>query len=207
MPARFLSGIFILIVVCLSVPASAEAQSGGSSVILRGTVSETVALSIPTNSVKNDFNMNVVNSGSMVRVTLSGTSAPDIRVPLLIRSNSNFKITAEVESETAVLTQLAVVDVRATGAWVSPGAVSDLKVAQQFDRRGLSEDPASVPGASPLDISRPLFVLSGRRASLGGTLESPNNALRVTFLIRISPQAAQGWVVNLTFAGTAVSIF
>jgi hypothetical protein len=62
MPARLLSGVFILIVVCLSVPASAKAQSGGSSVILRGTVSETVALSIPTNSTQNDFNMNVVKS-------------------------------------------------------------------------------------------------------------------------------------------------
>jgi len=143
----------------------------------------------------------------MVRVTLSGTGAPDIRVPLTIRSNSNFKISAEVESLTAELTQLSVVDVRATGALVSPEAVSDLKVAAQFDRRGLGEEPISVPGASPLDISRPLFVLSGRRASLGGTLDSPNNALQVTFLIRINPQTAQGWVVNLTFAGTAVNIF
>ena len=203
MPARLLSGVFILIVVCLSVPASAVAQSGGSSVILRGTVSETVALSISPNTSQNDFNMNVVNSGGLVRLTLSGTGAPDIRVPLTIRSNSNFKISAEVESLTAELTQLSVVDVRATGALVSPEAVSDLKVAQEFDRRGLGEAAAT----SPLDISRPLFVLSGRRASLGGTLDSPNNALQVTFLIRINPQTAQGWVVNLTFAGTAVNIF
>jgi|SRR5436190_10392035 len=207
MPARLLSGVFIVIVVCLSVPVCVEAQSGGSSVILRGTVSETVALSIPSNSTQNDFNMNVVSSGGAVRVTLSGTGTPAIRVPLIIRSNSNFKISAEVESKTAELTQLSVVDVRATGALVSPEAVSDLNVAQQFDRRGLSEDLTSVPGASPLDISRPLFVLSGRRASLGGTLDSPNNALQVTFLIRINPQAGQGWVVNLTFAGNAVSIF
>lgn len=203
MPARLLSGVFILIVVCLSVPASADAQSGGSSVILRGTVSETVALSIPPNSTQNDFNMNVVNSGGTVRVTLSGTGAPDIRVPLTIRSNSNFKVSAEVESATAVLTQFSVVDVRATGALVSPEAVSDLKVAQGLDRRGLGEGAA----ASPLDFSRPLFVLSGRRASLGGTLDSPNNALQVTFLIRINPQTSQGWVVKLTFAGTAVNIF
>jgi len=207
MPARLFSGIFILIIVCLIVPACVEAQLGGSSVSLKGTVSETVIISIPSNATQNDFNMNVVNSGSMVRVTLSGTEASVIRVPLIIRSNSNFNISAAVESKTAELTQLAVVDVRATGALALPGAVSDLKVAQQFDRRGLSEEPNSVTGASPLDVSRPLFVLSGPRASLGGTVDAPNNALQVMFLIRIKPQAARGWVINLTFAASAVGIF
>ncbi len=56
------------------------------------------------------------------------------------------------------------------------------------------------------DTSQPLLVLSGPRVSLGGTLNSPNNALQITVLIRLSPPAQQ-WTAQLTFrcdeAGTA----
>jgi len=46
-------------------------------------------------------------------------------------------------------------------------------------------------------------VLSGPRISLGGTLNSPNNALQVTLLIRIKPLTVSGWMGHLTLAGTA----
>ena len=46
-----------------------------------------------------------------MRMTLSGDEAksPVIRVPLLVRSNSSFKISAVFESKTAELTQLSVI--------------------------------------------------------------------------------------------------
>jgi hypothetical protein len=197
-----------LIAVVLLVPAGVEAQSRGTSVTLQGTVSATVALSLPPNSTHSNIHVDTVSSGSTVRMTLSGTDHESsvIRVPLIVRSNSGFRISAVVESKTAELAQLSVIDVRATGTWVSPEAISGLEVTQQFDRRGMDEG-SSATSASSLDLSRPLLVLSGPRVSLGGTLDSPNNALQITLLIRMKPQPGRDWLVHLTFAGTAVNIF
>ena len=174
----------LMLVVVLLVPAGVEAQSSGSAT-LKGTVSETVALSLLPNFTHHNIDVNVVSTGSTVRVTLSSTDAkaPVIRVPLLVRSNSSFKILAAVESTTAELSQLSVIDVRATGSLVSPAAINELEVLPQPD-----------------------LLLSGPRISLGGTLNSPNNALEVTLFIRMKPQPARGWLVHLMLVGTAVSL-
>lgn len=203
MPAKRLrlrSYVFTLFAVLLLVPAGVEAQTGG--VTMTSTVSETVALSVLQNSIHGD----VVSTGNTVRITLSGaeTDAPVIRVPLLVRSNSSFKISAAVESNTAEVTQLSVTDVRATGTLVSPQAISEFNVPRQFDVRGLDDSTSSVPNL--LDPSRPVLVASGPRVSRGGTLVSPNNALQITLLIRLKPQAARGWLAHLTFVGTAGSL-
>lgn len=176
----------MLIAVVLLVPASIAAQT---SATLNGRVSETVALSVSTNS---KVGVDVVSNGSTVRMTLSGAHAdPVIRVTLLVRSNSAFKISAAVESSTLELTKLSVVDVRATGSLVSPAAISDLNVPDE---------------SATLDVSRPFLVLSGPRISLGGTLDSPNNALQITVLLRMRPQPTRGWLVHLTFSGSPISI-
>lgn len=189
MPARWFRPkcryIFALTVLVLLAPATVDAQTG--SVALQGHVSETVALSLLPNFTHS--NIDVVSSGNTVRLTLSSTDgeSSEIRVPLLVRSNSGFKISAVVESQTAVLTQLSVIDVRPTGTLASPGVVNAVAVRQEDD----------------VDASRPLFVLSGPRVSIGGTLDSPNNALQVTLLIRMKPQSAGGWLAHLTFIGMA----
>ena len=183
MPARCLT----LIAVLFLVPLCVQAQT----VTLHASVSETVALSILPNFTHNNVDLNVVSSGNTVRLTLSSTSA-EVRVPLLVRSNSGFKISADLESQTesqtAVLTHLSVIDVRPTGSLVSPEIVNAL-VSSRVD----------------LDASQPLLVLSGPRVSLGGTLNSPNNALQVTLLIRMQPQAGHA-LVHLTFTGTAAPL-
>jgi len=119
---------------------------------------------------------------------------------LLVRSNSSFKISAAVESNTAEVIQLSVLDARATGTWVSPNAVTELNVPPEFDVRRQPIAP------NLLDLSRPVLVASGPRISRGGTLTSPNNALQLTLLIRVKPQPARGWLVHLTFVGTAGSL-
>ena len=196
--------IFTLIAIALFLPAGVEAQTG--RVTLKGIVSETVALSVLPNSTNGNVDADVVSNGNTVRITLSGADsvASVIRVPLLMRSNSGFRISAAAESKAALLTQLSVIDVRASGMLVSPRAVSELIVPRQFDFRGLDESTFSAP--NPLDVSRPLLVASGPRVSLGGTLDSPNNALQITLLIRLKPQRACGWLVHLTFAATAGSL-
>ncbi len=173
--------ILMLLAAVFLVPASVSAQT----VALKGTVSQTVALSVLPDFTHSNIDVNVVSSGSTVQVTLSSNDgkAPVIRVPLLVRSNSSFKISAAVDSTTAELSQLSVTDVRATGSLVSPAAISELKISPQLDR-----------------------LLSGPRVSLGGTLDSPNNALQVTLFIRMKPQPVRGWLVHLTLVGTAVPL-
>ena len=153
--------IFILMAVVFLVPASIAAQT----VTLNGSVSETVALSVS-------------------RITLSGDDAQPsvIRVPLLVRSNSGFKISAVFESQTAELSELSVVDVHATGSLVSPQVVNAVDKRREGD-----------------------VVLSGPRISLGGTLNSPNNALQVTLLIRVKPQSVSGWMGHLMLVGESLT--
>lgn len=165
--------IFTLVAVLFIVPAGAKAQTG--RVVLKATVSETVTLSVAPNFSQN--NVSIVSSGgNTVRITLSGDD-PVIRVPLLVRSNSSFKISAE---STAELSQLSVIDVHASGTLVSPQAVEGLNVPPRLD----------------LDLSRPLIVVSGPRVSLGGTLDSPNNALEITLLIRLRAHGSLTFVAN-----------
>ena len=185
MPARCLT----LIAVLFLVPVCVHAQTG--SVTLQGSVSETVALSVLPNFTHKNIDVNVVSSGGTVRVTLSSMAAefPVVRLPLLVRSNSAFRISAEFQSQTAVLTHLSIIDVRPTGSLVSPEVVNAL-VRPEVDVSAL----------------QPLLVLSGPRVSLGGTLQSSNNALQVTLLIRMRPQPGHGSLVQLTFTGTAAPL-
>ena len=164
-----------------TVVSSVEAQTAG--VTLRTTVSETVVLAVAPNSIEGDVRADVVSSGNNVRITLSGAGAgsPVVRVPLLVRSTTNFKISGRFESDTAQITQLSVTDVRATGRLVSTAAVDNLEASPQ------------------VDPSSPFVVLTGPRVSLGGTLNSPNNALQITLLIRVKSESVGGWLAHLTF--------
>ena len=198
-PGLMCRHVFTLVVLFLLAPAGMKAQTGG--VTMQGRVSEVVALSVLPNSISSDVATSVVSTGNTVRITLSGANTDVIRVPLLVRSNSSFKISAAVESNTAEVSQLSITDVRATGTLVSPQAISELAVPRQFDVRG---SISSLPDL--LDLSRPVLVASGPRVSRGGTLVSPNNALEITLLIRLQPQPVPGWSIHLTFVGTAGSL-
>jgi len=167
--------LLTLIVVGVFVPAGVKAQS---SVIMKATVSEIVVLSASPASAPSNT----------VSLVLSGDDQV-VRVPLLIRSNTGFKISATFESKTAVLSELSVDNVRPTGTLVSPQIVSALHLNPQLDP----------------DTSQPLLVLSGPRISLGGTLNSPNNALQVTVVIRWKPGLPRE-PIHLTLAATPVSL-
>jgi len=182
------SRIFTLVAVVFLVAAGVKAQTG--RVTVQGHVSETVALSVVPNFTHGDADAEVVTSGNTVRLTLrsANAQAPVIRVPLLVRSNSSFKISASVDS-TSQLAQLAIADVRATGRLVSPAAINGLNVPEQIDP----------------EVARDLLLVSGPRVSLGGTLDSPTNALQITVLIRLQPQPTHGSLVHLTFAAAPLT--
>ena len=180
-----------LIAVVFLVSGGVQAQTGRAAVTLTGSVSKTVALSIPPNFTSKDIDASVLSSGaragSSVRLTLSSMDAnPVIRVPLLVRSNSGFKISAVVESTTVELSELSVIGVDPTGTLVSRNIVTALDVMPRLSA----------------DTSQPLLVLSGPRVSLGGTLDSPNNALQITLLIRLKTQSAHGSLIHLTFVAS-----
>ena len=189
--------VLTLIGVVFLIPPSAETQTNRGSVTLTGTVSESVALSVAPGLAAID----VVSSGNTVRLTLPGTDV-DVRVPLMVRSNTSFKISANVETTTTQLAQLSVIDARATGRMASPQAVNELNVPQQFDRRR-GGDNAPAMDLSVINVSQPFLLVSGPRVSLGGTLDSPQNALEITLLIRLKPQPVPGSPVHLTFVATA----
>jgi hypothetical protein len=188
---------FTLITLAFLLPTSVEPQSGGSSVTLKATVSKTVALSISPHPIRGDVDVDVVGSGGTVRMTVSGKGAGPrvVHVPLFVRSNTDFRISGKFESTTALLSQLSVLNVRATGNLVSPQAVNNLEIPPERDLRGFS---AGKPGAS-IAADGPFALLSGPRVSLGGTLLSPNNALQVTLVIRINSESVGGWLAHLTF--------
>lgn len=197
---KYTCGLCLFLGLVLLTPTSVEAQRRG--VTLTGTVNETVALSIAPNSSHSDIDVDVVSTGGSVRMTLSGTTAiksPAIRVHLLVRSNTGFNIFGRLESNADLLTQLSVIDVRATGRLVLREAIDNVEIPQQFDMRGRTDKDSSGKESSILDRSQPFLLLSGPRVSLGGTLESPNNALEITVLIRIKDQPTRDWRVQLTF--------
>jgi hypothetical protein len=183
MPTRWIRlrcrHIFTLLALLCAVPASVAAQS---SVTLTGRVSETVTLSVAPTFSEN--NVQVVNSGgNTVQITFAvdDKNDPVIRVPLLVRSNTSFKITANVDSAAV---KFQVTDVHPTGSLASPHVLD------------VNRKP---------DASQPVLVLTGSRVSLGGTLTSPNNALQITVLIHVQPQSARG-LVHLTFVATPGSL-
>ena len=194
MPTRRLrlrcSHVLTLIVVVFFVPALVQAQTDRASATVRGSVSKTVALSVVLNFTSTGITTTVLSSGSTVQLTLSSSDGGSgvIRLPLLVRSNSSFKITAALESSTAVLAQVSVGEVRPTGKLVSPGLVSAVDIAPELN-------------LNSLDASRPMVLLSGPRVSLGGKLDSPNNALEVTLLISV-PQPVPGSLIHLTLVAT-----
>jgi hypothetical protein len=196
---KHISGLCVFSWLVIFIPASVEAQRRG--VRLTGKVNETVALSIAPISSHSGMDVDVVSSGSSVRMTLSGTGIKSrvIRVRLLVRSNIGFNISGILESKTVLLTQLSVTDVRGTGSLVLPEAIDNLDIPQELDMRGRKDKDSSEKEPSILDVSQPFLLLSGPRVSLGGTLESSNNALQITVLIRIHPQLTGEWRVHLTF--------
>lgn len=176
---------FTLFAMLCFVPATIAAQS---AVTLRATVSETVVLSVaPTFAASN---VQVISSGgNTVRLTfpVDDSRDPVIRVPLLVRSNTSFKISANLDPATVEVSKVMVTDVHPTGALVSRNVVNALDVNRKAD------------------LAQPWLVLTGPRVSTGGTLTSPNNALEITVLIHLKPQPARG-LIHLTFVATAGSL-
>jgi hypothetical protein len=191
---------YLIVVSAIAfLPFTAQAQTATASVGFRASVSETVALSLSPSLPPEGVELNSVRNGGSLMLTLSGFG-PDVatvRVPILVRSNIAYEVSALVQSETTVLTEFAVLKVRATGKLVAAEATTEFGLAQYLDRRSLS---AGLPVPS-LPVNGSSF-LNGPRVSLGGTLNSADNALEITLLITVKPNVAvRKWLLQLTLTG------
>jgi hypothetical protein len=203
------SWLSCIVWVCLLVvaPATVFAQGRSGSIELRGSISKTVTVSLPSNASNAAVELNTLESAGTVRLVLSGSEfKKTIQIPILVRSNTPYDIIASVQSQTAVLTNLQVLSVDATGRLVAGDAVTGVAVKPQLDKRSgsslVGEDNLSM-----LDASVPFTIFSGPRISVGGGLDSPHNAIKVTLLLSVQAKVAGGsWTMDLNLQGSATFI-
>ena len=190
--------------VILVLPIMAQSQTSIGSVTMKANVSETVALSVSPNLLQDNVQVDGHSDVKSLMLTLSGSAndAVSVRVPILIRSNTGYKVSALVQSQAARLANFVVLDAYPTGRFVAPESFANLHVARELDSRNKN---GTVQSASlPLNNASPLAILSGPRVSLAGTLNSADNALEVILLIVVNPDAgADGWSLRLTLSGSA----
>lgn len=196
---RFL--LLLTPMLCLS--AVSRAQSGGASVTASGGVSQTVALSLAPGFVAAGEGFRVTPSSNPDRslsVILSGTTCEltEVRIPLQIRSNAAYSLFATAKAGGSNLSSLLVTDARPTGSLVAADAAEALDVSAAFDgRRAADRSTAGVRLNRP-NLSSRTVLLSGSRISLGGTLESQQNAVEIALSLAVEPQKGnQGWTIEL----------
>jgi len=157
-----------------------------------------VALSVGESFAENNVRIESHGAGKTLGLMLSGSSTDvvAVRVPILIRSNTSYRISASVQSQAATLTNFTVIGARPTGRFAAMDAVASLNVARELDCR--SPNGKIQTAFMPLNLSSSFSILSGPRVSLAGTLSSMDNALEVTLLIAAKPEAgADEWTVHL----------
>lgn len=111
--------------------------------------------------------------------SLSGQAGDETQVdiPVQLRSNVAFTLTAWAEKGGAAILDLSVIEVGGAGRLVHPGAAGRVEVSAAFDGR-LNTRPAGVR-----HLSTPITILRGPVVSMGGTLDSPANMLEVVLRV------------------------
>lgn len=190
------------------LPAMVNAQTSLGSVTLKANVSGTVALSASPSLLQDNVRVDSHGDVKSLTLTLSGSARDvvSIRVPILIRSNTGYGISARVQSQAADLANFGVLDAQPTGRFVAPDGFANLNVAQELDKR--NKNGNFQVASSPLNLTSPVALLNGPRVSLAGTLNSADNALEVMLLIVVRPDAGgDGWLLRLTLSGSVGSQF
>lgn len=196
-----LRNLFVLATVIVCLPITVRSQTA-SSIGMKGSVSQVVVLSVSPRAMDENIKSETVAEGNSLRVLLSGNGhgSEEIRVPFLLRSNSGYSISARIDSQSVIVNQLSVTDVRGTGRFVAPEAIN-VTVAAPHDRLSST---TGMTDKSPLDLLKSFSLFRGPRISLAGTLNSPDNALEVFVVIKVTPvKQAGSWHLTLTLSSTA----
>jgi len=196
---RSLAALSFALTLTVLLAHDAAGQSSSGSVTVSGQVSRAVFLNVAPGAqlAADDFRVtHTRHDAHTVRLSVSvtGDEARLISIPLQLRSNAGFRLSASANAGNASLSQMRVTGARATGSLVSADA---LDTAAQDDA---ADDAHANPAASQFPDTRTL--LTGPRISLGGTHDTPSNALEVTLLLEVRPQDGQFSEVELTLTAS-----
>lgn len=192
----------IAVVLLASLPVCA--QHAGGRVTVSGHVSAVAAVAAGPGArvLKGHARAYSTADGARGLVfTLSGARGGETQVelPVQLRSNAGFALSAVCLTHGAALSTLSVVEVRGAGGFVYPGTAGRVEVAPAFDGRVAARAPS---GGGP-DLSSHATILTGPPISMGGTLNSPNNMIEVLLRVVIAaPPDKKGWVVELKVSAT-----
>jgi hypothetical protein len=202
---------WMVVGVLAFLPIVAQGQTRLGSVTMKAGVSEFVALSAGPTMPQHNLRIDAQGDPGSLTLTLSGsaTDVVEVRVPILIRSNSSYNVSALVRSQAATLASFVVLDARPIGRFVATDALTNLNVTRELDRRATNgQGQTTAANSLPLSLSTPLSILSGPRVSLAGTLNSADNALEVIILIAVKPDAgATGWLTSVSLSGSPAHPF
>ncbi len=194
----------------LAATLTAQAQAAGASVRMAGQVSAAVAVSVaPGMEVKAgevQADSRQVNLQTAV-VTLSGAggAVAKLLVPVRIRSNTAYVLSASMKSNGVSLASLSVTSPRATGRFVAAGAVDSIKMTERMDfRKQTLQSSEHNAGLLLPSHYAPIALLTGASISTAGTLSSPDNAIEVTLTLIIEPPSSrQRWEMEVVLTAAA----
>ena len=180
--------------VVLTVPLTVRAQSGSASIVMSASVSKTITLSLgPSAAPHVRAELSALENGGVLRLVVSGSGVRNLQIPILVRSNIPYNIVASVQSQTDVVTQLSVLRIEPGGRLVAGDAVSGAVIERRRSEGRFSD----------IDPAVPFSILSGPRVSLGGGLNSPDNALKAILSISVKPKVEkESWTIELTLQGS-----
>ena len=194
----FTISLFISLFIFTAAPVKAQS----AAVKLTAQVSGTVAISVaPDAQVAGGVRMTSSSAGQRtvaVSLTGSGNAPTEIRIPIYIRSNVGYALSASMKTGGTTLSKFLVISTQATGRFVVADALENLNIAETFDGRSGGEVQFAGVSLAALDMSSPVTLLSGSRISRAGLLSSPDNAVEVMLAVTIKPSAgAAHWSAEL----------
>lgn len=195
---RSFAALSFALTLTILLAHDAAGQSAHGSVTVSGQVSRAVFLDIAPAAHLSADNFQVTHTQQdahtiHLSISVAGTEARLVSIPLQLRSNAGFKLSASAELSNASLSMMRVAEARATGRLVSADAVNAAM-------RDAATDGAH---ANPLQFPSTRTLLTGPRISLGGTHDTPSNALEVTLLLEVSPyEGYQNSNVELTLTAS-----
>jgi hypothetical protein len=185
----------IALAFAILLATEAKGQIGAASIAVNGQVSEAVFVSIAPGAGLSNESLSIIYSNldkQTIRLSIS-TSGSDtggrITIPLQLRSNAGYTLSALANSNATWLGGLCIAGVRATGRHVARAAVNATNMA------ACAEETASVQtrnaNRSTWKFSSPSTLLQGPLISLSGTPDSPFNALEVLLVLEVGAQVRQ----------------
>jgi hypothetical protein len=181
----------IALALTILLATQASGQSASASINVSGQVSEAVFVSIAPAAQLSGETLPFTHSNlnpHTVRLSIStSTSGGRISIPLQLRSNVGYTLSASANLNGKMLSGLCVAGVRATGKYVARGAVNANNMAACEDAtKSVQRRDAKRSG-----FSSPAKLLQGQSISLNGTSDSPFNALEVLILLDVETQTHQ----------------